>query len=79
MTVAHPPISAYTDDDIVGTRKGRVLARTVESQSMLNGRITSSPWEGLYLEAEDAASATEDTPQVNTQLEQFLTSLMFGE
>jgi len=71
--------TAFTDDGTVRTRKGRPFARSAECQPSLYGKITSYPWEGLYLEPEEAASAADNTPQVSTELDKFLSSLMYGE
>lgn len=44
------------------------------------GGITSYPWEGLFLEGNQATEpAGEAASQPSTRLGQFLTSLMYGE
>lgn len=49
-----------------GTRRGRSISPVPPDHlekpwSLHSGRITSSPWEGLYLEANFIASRSEDT------------------
>ncbi|MBT2515674.1 hypothetical protein [Arthrobacter sp. ISL-30] len=58
--------------------------RDLESESGVlrnAGRLTCSPWEGLYVEDyESLAPADKDaTTALNDELEAFLDSLMYGE
>jgi hypothetical protein len=41
--------------------------------------ITCTPWEGLYLEVNEANSVVADSLRPNPDLERFLGSLMYGE
>jgi hypothetical protein len=44
------------------------------------GRYTSSPWEGLYWEADQKNPSIENETAIDsTELESFLMSLMYGE
>jgi len=42
-------------------------------------RITAAPWQGLYLEVNENADNTEGPLPTESELAQFLASLMYGE
>lgn len=87
MSIAHRPFSAGFGRNSHTTRTpnarpwGWGHAEEAESESPAEeGRITSYPWEGLYLAGDETtASACPDAPQPSTQLGLFLNSLMYGE
>jgi hypothetical protein len=45
-----------------------------------NGSVTCLPWEGLYLEEDGPAErAFDDSVEISTELDRFLSSIMYGE
>ncbi|UZX03089.1 hypothetical protein F8G81_11155 [Arthrobacter sp. CDRTa11] len=86
MTIAHRVFSTAFD-----ARHGRPLPqvgraryRDADPTDSLHvgptGSITCSPWEGLYLEEDGTAEpAIDNSVEISTALDRFLSSMMYGE
>jgi hypothetical protein len=86
MTIAHRAFSAAfgaghsRNLPWIRAARHQGIERTDSRPYGAAGTITSSPWEGLYLEDEQIAKpAPEDSMETSTELERFLSSLMYGE
>ncbi|MGO4584632.1 hypothetical protein AB4Z38_12210 [Arthrobacter sp. 2RAF6] len=84
MTIAHRALSAAFGTSHATRRPKKGQARQEElSKSRrygVTGNITSSPWEGLYLEDDaPAEQAFEERVEPNEEQYRFLNGIMYGE
>jgi hypothetical protein len=85
MTIAHRAL--YTAFASLGrplSNGGRARHQNTEpAQSRRDGpmgSLTCSPWEGLYLEEDGKAErAFDNSGEISTELDRFLTSIMYGD
>lgn len=84
MSIAHRPFSTGFGTDRHTTRSSAAqhwgwghAEKTESGAPERQGSITSYPWEGLYLEADEAGLSADEAPQAELGL--FLTNLMYGE
>ncbi len=84
MSIAHRVVPGAFSPRPATARTAKVPAVVQEPASRpygYAGRITCSPWEGLYLEDSQTVASAENhtTWATDSELEHFLTSLMYGE
>lgn len=84
MTIAHRAFSAAFGTShatrLPKARPAQLKVEPSESRQYGVGSFTSSPWEGLYLHDDGTNEpALDESTQTSTELERFLSSLMYGE
>lgn len=86
MTIAHRAFSTVFDASHgwplpqVGRARYRDADPSESRRVGATGSITCSPWEGLYLEEDATAQQTlNDDVEVSTEMDRFLSSIMYGE